>query len=119
MPAVNDFSESETQAIETTLNERWPGQDLDIQLADVEIKLDPDDREFSEVPAIFWLVDEANFVIAKTGERSYRCQFYHRGYQQHGAGNTEFDNIADCLVTLLQVHADKETMLREERAGKK
>lgn len=114
MTAVTDFTETETWAIETTLKERWPGQNIGLQLADVEIKMFPDDRELSEVPAIFWQVDDANFVIIKVGDRSYRCQFYYRGYQQYGTGKSEFDDITDCLVMLLQVHADKEVMNREE-----
>ncbi len=108
MATVADFSASETGTIETALKQRWPGQELDIQLAEVEIRMHPDDRELSEIPAIFWQVGEAKFVICQIGDHSYRSQFYCRGYQQHGAGKSEFNDISDCLVTLLQMHADKE-----------
>lgn len=115
MGAVADFTQSETWVIETTLKERWPKQPIELQLADVDIRMYPDDRELTEVPAIFWQVGEANFVIIKVGDRAYRSQFYYRGFQQYGTGKTEFDDITDCVVTVLQVHADKEAMRNEEK----
>jgi Zn-dependent metalloprotease len=76
----------------------------------------PQVRELTHCPAIFWEVDDASFVIIKTVKRLYRRQFYYRGFQQYGTSETEFDDMNDCTVTLLQVHADKEAMLREEQA---
>jgi hypothetical protein len=114
MGAIDDFTQSETWSIETTLKERWPGRQVELQPADVEIRMYPDDRELTEVPAIFWEVDEASFVVFKVSDRIYCSQFYYRGYQQYGAGKTEFDDITECVVALLQAHADKEAMNREE-----
>ena len=75
----------------------------------------PEDRELTECPAVFWQVDEASFVIIKVAERTYRSQFYYRGYQQYGTGAKDFEDIAECVVTMLQVHADRETVRREEQ----
>ena len=85
------------------MKQRWPGSDLELQLVDVEIKRHPVNRELSEVPALFWHV----------GDRNYRCAFSPR-YQQYDTGKNAFDDIAHCLVMLLQVHTDKETMKHEE-----
>jgi len=57
-------------------------------------------RELAQCPALFWQVDE----------KIYRCQFYYCGYQQYGTGKNEFDDIVDCVVTMLQVHADREVI---------
>ena len=114
MTTINDFTDAEQWAVNTTLKERWPALNLDIQLADVEIKMFPHERELTTCPALFWEVGETSFIVIKTGERAYRSQFYYRGYQQYGTGKAEFDDIADCITTLLQVHADKETDLRQE-----
>ena len=114
MSTIKDFTDTEQRKVKTTLKERWPGQDIELQLADVEIKMFPHHRELTACPALFWQTGETSFVIIKTGERSYRSQFYYRGYQQYGTGKTEYDDIADCVTTLLQVHADKETDLRQE-----
>jgi len=115
MPAIKDFSDAEQWAVNTTLKERWPKQNLDIQLADVEIKMYPHDRELTVCPALFWQVGETSFVVIKVGDRAYRSQFYYKGFQQYGTGKSEFDDIADCITTLLQVHADKESDLRREK----
>ncbi|MCK4674897.1 MAG: hypothetical protein KAT61_03210 [Gammaproteobacteria bacterium] len=114
MSTIKDFSDAEQWAVNTTLKERWPALNLDIQLADVEIKMFPHERELTTCPALFWEVGETSFIVIKVGERAYRSQFYYRGYQQYGTGKAEFDDIADCITTLLQVHADKETDLRQE-----
>lgn len=116
MSSVPDFTEAEQWAVETTLNERWRDQAMEIQLADVEIKMYPQDRELTVCPAIFWEVGTTSFVIIKVAEKTYRSQFYYRGFQQYGTGKTEYDDITDCAVTMLQVHADKETKDREDSA---
>jgi len=115
MPTIKDFSDAEQWAVNTTLKERWPKLDLDIQLADVEIKMHPHERELTVCPALFWQVDETSFVVIKVGERAYRTQFYYKGFQQYGTGKSEFDDIADCITPLLQVHADKESDRRREK----
>lgn len=115
MSDIKDFTDTEQWAVSTTIKERWSDQDIEIQLADVETKLMPHERELTTCPAVFWQVGETSFVIVKTGERAYRSQFYYKGFQQYGTGKTEFDDIADCVTTLLQVHADKEADLRKEQ----
>ena len=115
MSTIKDFSDAEQWAVNTTLRERWPKLDLDIQLADVEIKMYPHERELTVCPALFWQVGETSFVVIKVGDRAYRSQFYYKGFQQYGTGKSEFDDIADCITTLLQVHADKESDLRREK----
>ena len=115
MSTIKDFSDAEQWAVNTTLRERWPKLDLDIQLADVEIKMYPHERELTVCPALFWQVGETSFIVIKVGDRAYRSQFYYKGFQQYGTGKSEFDDIADCITTLLQVHADKESDLRREK----
>jgi hypothetical protein len=114
MSLIPDITEAEQWTLSITLKERWPDMDIELQLADVEIRMYQDDRELTECPAIFWQVDEASFVIIKVAERIYRSQFYYRGYQQYGTGAKDFDDIAECVVTMLQVHTDRETVRREE-----
>ena len=119
MSSIPDITETELWTIESTLKERWADKTVEIQPADVEIKLYPGDRETTDCPAIFWQVDDANFVIIKTAERKFRSQFYYRGFQQYGTGKVEYDDLADCVTTMLQVHADKESMNREELESEK
>jgi len=106
MAEIPDFTESERWIVQTTLKERY-GHDLEIQMADAEIRLHPSDRELSSCPVIVWRDDEGcNFVIFKTGDRLYRCQFFYRVHQQLGTGVNEYDDLSECTVSLLQAQAD-------------
>ncbi|HFE48719.1 MAG TPA: hypothetical protein ENJ21_05325 [Chromatiaceae bacterium] len=105
MPEIPDISETEKWVIENTLKERY-GQDVPIELADSEIRLNPSDRELSSCPVVYWNADDCNFIIFKTGDRRYRCQFFYRSYQQFSTGVHEYDDLTECIVSLLQAQAD-------------
>jgi hypothetical protein len=69
MAEIPDITETEHWVMQTTPAERY-GRDLEIQLADAEIRLSPSDRELSVCPVISRRADDGcNFVIFKTGER--------------------------------------------------
>jgi hypothetical protein len=105
MRQIPDITETELWVINTTLKERY-GEAPEIQLADSEIRLHPSDREVTEVPAVVWQAEECNFIILKTGDRNYRGQFFFRLYQQYGTGVHEYDDLTECIVSLLQTQAD-------------
>jgi hypothetical protein len=107
MKAISDFNDSELWIIKTTLQERYK-QDIEIQLADSELKLDPSSSNLTWCPTVYWEVKEVSFVIFKTAPQRYRCQFFYDEQEHYGTGIDEYDNIADCVTTLLQVQADHE-----------
>lgn len=106
MAPIPDITDTERWLIKTTLRERY-GQDLEFQLANAEIRLHPADRELTTCPVILWQsADGCHFVIVKSGERSYRCQFFYKAYQQMGTGTEEYEDLAECAVAMLQAQAD-------------
>lgn len=105
MSEIPDITQSEEWVINTTLKERY-GQEKQLEHADAEIRLHPGDRELTSVPMLYWSHDGCNFVIFKTGDRKYRCQFFFRVHQQYGTGVHEYDDLSECIVSLLQVQAD-------------
>jgi hypothetical protein len=105
---IPDFSSSELWIVESTLSERYRGQIPEIMQADGEIRLNPGDRSLTEVPCLIWKVESCTFVIFKSGEERYRCQFFYSVRHQYGTGIDEFDNIGDCVTTLLKMQADHE-----------
>ncbi len=111
MSEVSDITENEMWVVKSTLQERYDF-DVELQIADSEIRLRPSDRTLTECPVFYWEVDGCNFVIFKTGDRKYRCQFYYRLYQQMGTGIDEYDNLAECITSLLQVQSDHEAKER-------
>ena len=107
MAEIPDFNDTELWTVRNALKERY-GEDIQIDLADCEVRLNPSDRTLANRPGIYWSARGANFIILKISETEYRCQFFYRGFQQYGTGKPSFDNISDCVVTLLQVQADHE-----------
>ncbi|MEJ2694782.1 MAG: hypothetical protein P8166_17600 [Candidatus Thiodiazotropha sp.] len=111
MAEIPDITDSEHWIIETTLVERY-GHKVETQIADAEIRLMPSDQELSSCPVVYWNQDDCNFIVFKTGSRNYRCQFFYRGYQQYGTGIHEYDDLTECIVSLLQTQADHEAKER-------
>jgi hypothetical protein len=116
MNTIEDFTENELWTIRTTLKERY-GEPVEPQLADSELRLDPVDTTLTTCPAAYWEHGGCHFVVCKTGDKRYRSQFYYRGYEMFGTGIEEYDDLAECMVTLLQVQADHEAGLRNEERG--
>jgi len=112
MSAIPDFNDSELWVVETTLRERY-GQPIDVALAEVEMRLDPNSTQLTPCPAVYWKADDCNFILCKTGDKRYRPQVFYRVHQHYGTGIPEFTDLAECVVTLLQVQADHES----ERKG--
>jgi hypothetical protein len=110
---IPDFTETELWVVRSAVNERF-GKEIALELADVELRLSPEDRVLTSCPAVYWSERGAHFVISKVGEKAYRCQFYYRGFEQYGTGRQEYDDLGHCVVTLLQVQSDHE----RQRAGK-
>ena len=105
-PDTSDFTEREKWVIQTTVQERWGPDIIELHAADVEIRMRPQDEEATPCPALFWAVNQCNFVMVKTGESCYRCQFFYNDLQQMGPDVTEYTELAECVVQLLQTQAD-------------
>ncbi len=111
MTEVADITDKEKWIVETTLKERY-GYEVRLQIADSELRLHASDRKLTQCPLFYWEVDDCHFAVFKTGDSRYRCLFYYRLYQQYGTGINEYDNLAECVVSLLQVQADHEAKER-------
>jgi len=104
--AIPDFTDMELSVVRETVRERFR-RDLEINPIEGEVRIDPVDCELTLCPGLYWRGEgKAQFVLFKTGESRYRCQFFCRVHQQYGTGREEHDDIGDCVVTLLQVQAD-------------
>ncbi len=103
---VPDVTDTERWLVRTTLKER-DGEDIEIQLADADVRICPSDRELTSCPVVFWQSDDGcDFVVFKTGDRNDRCQFFYKPYKQLSTGIREYDDLAECAVAVLQAQAD-------------
>ncbi len=114
---IEDFSPTELDVVKTTLTERF-GQEIPVELGDAEIRLYPDDRELVTRPVMYWASpeDDSKFFIAKVKNNEFRCQFFYRGYQQYGTGKDRYDNVGDCVISMLQVHTEHEEAKKQEQS---
>lgn len=107
MKKIPDFTENEVWTIQTTLEERYKAE-KELQIAESEIRLSTTDRELTICPAIYWEHENCHFIVFKAGDKRYRCQFFYRVHQQYGTNISEFDDLAECTVVLLQTQVDHE-----------
>lgn len=106
---IPDITDSEQWTVQSTLDERWAKDAVRLELVDVEARLDPSDRELTACPAFYWENGDCHFVIIKVAERRYRTQFFYGNREQYGTGKREYDDLAECVVSLLRLQADHES----------
>lgn len=101
---IPDFTETELWTVRETLKERY-GKEVETQLADTEVMLGST-GDMAWCPAIFWSAKGANFAIVKTSAKRYRAYFYYHPEHQLSTGIDNYDEIGDCVISVLQVEAD-------------
>ena len=111
---IKPFSARERNLISQTLLERF-GHAVALQPVDAELQLNLLKEEFALCPSIAWTENGAHFIVFKTGDERFRSLFYFNEALLFGTGKDEFDNLGDCVVTLLQVHTDQEEQSRKVR----
>ncbi len=112
MTEIPDFSEAELNTVREMLAQRYK-QPVETHLADVDLTLTPGSDQVSVCPAVFWQARNCNFVLFKTGEAEFRCQFFYEPAEQFGTGRTLYPKLDQCIAAVLQVQSDHE----RERAG--
>ena len=113
MNTIPDFTDTERSIVQQTVKERY-GKPIDVQSADAEIRLYPEDHELTSVPVLYWEARDAHFVIFKVDEKEYRNQFFYTAREQFGTGREAYDEIGDCVITLLRLQADHEAICVNE-----
>jgi hypothetical protein len=112
----SDFTDSELKLINQTLLERY-GRMVALQIADAEVQLEPDSDQLSTCPVLYWEERGAHFVVFKLDASRFKAQFFYNETTQYGTGKESFDNLGDCVITLLQVQADHEQEMKGIRSG--
>lgn len=113
--SIPGFTVSDLALARATLKERF-GFDVDVQEVETEVRLSIGDRELTTCPAIYWQVEKCSFVVAKSGPAGYRAMFFYSVKDRFGTAKEEYDNLGDCLITLLKVQ-EKEDVRRQQESG--
>lgn len=114
MSGIPDFTETELWVVDATLKERY-GHAVEVQQADVELRLDPGVSELMVCPALVWKEQGAGFVLSKVGDNRFRCQFFYSVREQYGTGKSEYDDLLECVVALLKLQADHEAKRQQNQ----
>ncbi len=114
--SIPDFTDVELKLVTQTLLERY-GRMVVLQTADAEVQLDPESEQLTTCPVIYWEERGAHFVAFKLGPSLFKAQFFYNEATQFGTGKESFDNLGDCVITLLQVQADHEQQMKGIRSG--
>lgn len=109
---IPDFSEIELTTVRTLSQQRFK-KEVDVHIADAELKLDENSSQLAERPTLFFQERGCNFVIFKTGFNEYRCQFFYDPTDQYGTGHKHYNDLTECVAALLQTQSDHE----RERQG--
>lgn len=102
----DSFPAQDIDLVKRTLWERY-GRPVQVQEVEVELLIAPGDAIPSACPALYWRDGNANFVLARVqgpaGVPTFRTQFFYDENEVFGTGHTEYGNLGDCVVTVLQV----------------
>ena len=110
MSAIRDFDDGERWLLESCLKERY-GTIVATQPAEVELRIAPGDAQPTACPTLYWEQRGAAFVVAKVGDGRWRTMFFYPvepGGEQYGAGQPEYDDLVDCVTSVLRAQADHE-----------
>jgi hypothetical protein len=114
---IAPMTDTERWVVQQAVNERY-GREIDMQDVETEIRLHPEDRELTLCPGFYWKEDGCHFVLSKTGDSRYRSMFFYRVRDRFSTGREEYDDIGDCVTTLLKMQADEEAKrLAEQEAS--
>jgi len=110
--SIPDFTPAELQVAESALESRFGGK-VEIELADSELRLEPDVPALTSCPTLYWRAQDCHFVVFKTAANRYRCQFFYGDDEHFGTGRSEYGGLEECMAALLHAHADHELSLRK------
>lgn len=101
---AKDFSKAEIKIINQAINTRW--KKMDLHLADIEITRSSKDKQTTLCPAVVWETKDCTFVVVKVDESVYKSVFYYLATKQIDTGVNEYNDLADCVMTLMKVQAN-------------
>lgn len=100
-----DFTESEIKTIQSVVNYRWRKEKIEVNLADIEITKEGEDKP-TLFPAAVWEDKNSTFIILKMGAFYYKSFFYYLTDQRFDTGIPEYNDLYECADKLLKAQAD-------------
>lgn len=116
MTAIASFTPADHALMREALKERF-GRKVEVDEVETEVRLNPADRELTICPALYWEDDGCRFVLSKTGVNQFRAMFFWSVRDRFATGQEEYDNLGDCVVTLLKMQEAADAVRKSMPAG--
>jgi len=110
--ASADFTDREWQLVHELLRQRY-GARVGLDPIEVDVA-SAADAESACCPGLHWCERGAHFVVVRIAGAAWRGQFFYDDETLLGPGERVFDDLGDCVTTLLRLQADDE---RQRSAG--
>jgi hypothetical protein len=114
--AIAEFTVADRNFVGDILRERYL-REVEPEPAEAELRLDPESEELTACPTLYWSERGAHFVVFKLPGGRFHCQFFYSENEQFGTGIDRFDDLGQCVRTLLQVQSDHERSRAGARSG--
>ncbi len=105
MAQIPAFTEADLALMREALRERF-GHAVEMDEVETEVRITPADRDLTTCPALYWEEDGCRFVLSKTGVNQFRSMFFWSVRDRFSTGQEEYDNLGDCIVTLLKMQEE-------------
>lgn len=110
--AIPEFTNAENKLVAQTLSERY-ADEVALEAVEVELQIDPASPVHTACPALYWQYETIEFIVCKLAAGRFACSFFNEDGEQFGTGRRDYDNLGDCVVSLLQVQAQHEQRLSD------
>jgi len=106
MTKITDFDATETQQVQSHIDQRWPDEVITIEIADVELELNEISSKSASYPTVVWQAEDCTFLLVKAGKKEFRGLFFYEDSQHFATDQDYFTEINHCVITLLQTQAE-------------
>lgn len=113
---IPDFDQAELDAVRAQLLSRYR-EAIEPPQAEVELDL-TGIGHLAWYPAPFWSEIGTSFVVLKLGPGGYHPFFYYQTDRQFSTDRDRYDDLDDCVSTLLRMQADHQKELAGASSGK-
>ena len=106
MTKITDFDATETQQVQSHIDQRWPDEVITIEIADVELELNEISSKSASYPTVVWQAEDCTFLLVKAGKKEFRGLFFYEDSEHFATDQDYFTEINHCVITLLQTQAE-------------
>ncbi len=116
---IPEFTDSELHYIRELLTKRFH-KEVDIQLANCDLVLEPGMDVTVICPTILWHEEDTNFVVFKIGMFRFRTQFFYTPHEQYSTDIEEYSELGECVTAILNAqsnHKREKHLTNSEESG--